>query len=206
MALGGIAYGWDNSKPGANDQAGNGDDEIRSLRSNLQGALDSEHNFANGGLSSGGGAHRLGSARAFYGAESTVSSSDTMGRLMVSSDRSRLFHVGSNGTMLLGAATILSIASGFLLQTPPQTHYWALEDLVITNTILSNGSIGFPFYSSFSGKPLVFAVPYLGSALHPVVIATNASNATCYFYDSSDSLVANATTAHVISIGSRLLG
>jgi hypothetical protein len=100
-----IQIGWNEATPAVSDLAGNGYAVINSLKSNVRGALDSEHEFP----STGGpaGSHRTGSARAFYGVESTVSALEN-GRLMVSSDNSRLFHVGSTGTMYLGAADGLS--------------------------------------------------------------------------------------------------
>lgn len=85
MALGGASIGWNNNSPANSDLVGSGDDEIRSIRSNLQGALDSEHDFpATGGSTAG--AHRLGSARIHVGNASQVSSGDTSGRLMLNTN------------------------------------------------------------------------------------------------------------------------
>src|SRR5690242_18663246 len=96
MPLGGINAGWDETVPADSENAGLGAGRIRSLETTVQQVLDSEHNFpASGGANTG--YHRLGSARAFYGTQSTVSSSGTDGRLMVTSDTSRLFGTGSGG-------------------------------------------------------------------------------------------------------------
>src|SRR2546430_4044287 len=114
--------GWDESLPSDSENAGLGDDRIRSLKTSLRIGLDGEHVWPSGGGNVG--VHRLGSARAFYAVQSLVSSTGTDGRLMVASDTSRLFHVGSAGTMLLGGAAVLSVGSA-----PPggQTFYWAAE-------------------------------------------------------------------------------
>ena len=89
MPIGGANIGtWDEGIPDANEAVGLGDDRIRSTKSTVRTALDSEHIWP----SSGGtvGQHRLGSARAFYGTQSQVSASDTSdvanGRIMVTSD------------------------------------------------------------------------------------------------------------------------
>ena len=59
--MSGVTLGWDNTTPTATGLVGQGDDEIRSLKSNIQGGLDAEHLWpAAGGLA---GVHRAGSAR-----------------------------------------------------------------------------------------------------------------------------------------------
>jgi len=153
MALGGITVSYDGTVPADGENAGLGAQRIRSLETTIQQVLDSEHNFAaSGGANTG--YHRLGSARAFYGVESTVSSSGTDGRLMVTSDTSRLFHVGSVGTMFLGgqASALLNTAvNGYTLG---QQSYWATE---IGNAGPdSNGSVTLT-YSAFSAAPFVVA-------------------------------------------------
>ena len=152
MPIGGSNIGWDNSSPPNSESAGLGDSRIRSLKSSVQEALDNEHNFASGG-GANTGYHRLGSARPYYGTQSLVSSSGSDARLMLTSDTSRLFHVGSAGTSLIGGPTVLSIAS--YPGTVPQRHYWAME--FGTDTTASNGSVSVTFPNSgFSGVPWVF--------------------------------------------------
>lgn len=98
--MSGVTIGWSNTSPTATDLVGQGDDEIRSLKSNLQGALDAEHVFpAAGGLA---GVHRAGSARVFVGPSSQVSSADTSGRLMFNSTLSRLVYLDSVSSTLVG--------------------------------------------------------------------------------------------------------
>lgn len=98
--MSGIQIGWSNTSPTATDLVGQGDDEIRSLKSNLQGALDAEHLYpAAGGYA---GIHRAGSARVFVGTSSQVSSSDTNGRLMFNSTLSRLVYLDSASSTLVG--------------------------------------------------------------------------------------------------------
>lgn len=148
MPLGGITPGWDSTVPPDSENAGLGAQRIRSLETALQQILNSEHNFpASGGPNTG--YHLLGSARAFYGAESTVSSSGTDGRLMVTSDTSRFFHVGSGGTMLLGGQSAILIGASV-----KQTSYWALE--TGQATLDSNGSATITIPNSgYSGAPTV---------------------------------------------------
>lgn len=210
MALGGASIGWNNSSPANTDQLGSGDDEIRSLRSNVQGALNSEHNFPDGG-GSAIGYHLLGSARAFVGAISTVSSAGTDGRLMVASNRSQFFHVGSDGTMLLGSRNLLQM-DGFeagATGTLSQRHQWKV--IHISSTMPSSGSelvsgIG---TSAFSGRPFVWGqAGMLGAQIaSPTLVAlrtfVNASGVSVYMLDGSG--LTGGIGYAVLSIGSVLI-
>jgi hypothetical protein len=101
------------------------------------------------------GVHLLGSARAYFGPQSTISSAGTDGRLMIASDTSRLFGVGSGGTMLLGGSRMLSVGTdlGF---TYPQRHYWAFE--MGTSVTGSSGTTHVTIPNSgFSGVPFVWS-------------------------------------------------
>lgn len=101
MALGGISVTWNSAVPSVTSQAGVGYQDLQSIKSTLQQVMDSEHVFESTG-GSNTGIHRKGSAVVFYGASSAISSTDTNGRLMIDSTNSRLFHVGSGDTRLLG--------------------------------------------------------------------------------------------------------
>src|SRR5437588_10006647 len=152
--------GWNEASPADTESAGLGDDAIRSLKTAIRVGMDSEHNWPTSGL--GAGVHRLGSARAYYGAQSLVSSSGTDGRLMVASDTSRLFHVGSAGTMLLGGNAVLSVGSQ---PVGGQTFYWAMglgqDSFAISQTAKT---ITIP-NSGFSGSPFVFLTPFAPTAM-----------------------------------------
>lgn len=202
-----IAFGWDNNAPGPNDQAGLGDDQMRSIRSNVQGVLDAEHHFPSTG--GNGGAHRLGSARAYVGTLSQVSSADTDGRLMVASNASALFHVGSSGTLKLGSSNALILDTGGSLVPGnlPVTHQWMLGVQSVINTALSAGSVAGTFDSAYSGKPFVWLPPIVdGSPILPIAAANTASACTVYFYDLSGALVPGASqVATMFSLGSRLI-
>lgn len=131
MALGGVSITWDETDPADADLVGLGAGDIRSTKTNLRGALDSEHHFAS---SSGvAGAHRKGSAMAFHGAASAVSSSDTEGRIMITSDTSRLYHVASAVTMFMGgravpeAALVMNDRLAASTYTSTVTQAWAME-------------------------------------------------------------------------------
>ena len=204
--MNGQTISWDESKPANTDQVGQGDDQIRSDKTALRTALNDEHNFpSTGGANSG--YHRYGSARAFYGVESTVSSSGTNGRLMVSSDKSRLFHVGSDGTMLLGGAAALmgmGSDSGF---TIGQTHYWAMD--ITGGQSSATGRITHTFATAFSGQPVVLinsisTTVNLGTVFQ--VWTTSATGFTAYSYLTDWATAAGTRYYTAISIGSRVLG
>ena len=192
MALGGISATWDSTKPANTDQIGSGDDQIRSDKTNLQGALNSEHNFPEGG-GSAIGYHLLGSARAFVGALSAVSSAGTDGRLMVASNRSQFFHVGSDGTMLLGGRDVLQLA-GFeagATGTLTQRHQWKVVHLSSTMTSSGSEALSGIGTSAFSGRPFMWgSVGLLNSDLAaptPISLhfSINASNVSVYMVGTS---------------------
>ena len=86
MALGGVSITWDETAPADGRNAGLGAGDIRYIQSNLRGALDNEHVYPSSGGTAG--AHRAGSVRVFYDTASRVSSTDTDGRLMFTSNTS----------------------------------------------------------------------------------------------------------------------
>src|SRR5437899_3652299 len=108
MPLGGASILWNELAPAESDIADAA--PIRSIETSVRNAMGSEHNWPSTGGASVG-YHLLGSARAFYDVQSNVSSSGTDGRILVTSDTSRLFHVGSAGTVLLGGQNVLSAGS-----------------------------------------------------------------------------------------------
>lgn len=144
---------FDPSTPADTESLGLADDRQRSIKTTFQQVMDDEHNFPAAG-GSVVGYHRLGSGRAFFAAQSLVSSSGTDGRFMVASDTSRLFGVGSGGTVLLGAGPgALSIGSVTAHVSFPQRTYWVEEiglgvtgsDAAVTVTFPNSGFSGTPF-------------------------------------------------------------
>lgn len=149
---GASGIGWSETDPADTESAGLADDRMRSIKTSVRQSLDDEHNFP----SSGGnnvGYHRYGSARAYVGTQSRVSSSGTEGRLMVTSDTSRLFGVGSGGTVLLGAGpTSLSLGSTYGQTTFPQRSHWVEE--IGDGVLNSSGTTQITFPNSgYSGQP-----------------------------------------------------
>src|SRR2546428_1122450 len=140
---------WNEAAPQDTDSVGQGDDEIRSLKTSVRNGMAEEHLWPS---ASGGnfGVHLLGSARPYYGPQSLVSSVGTDGRLMVTSDTSRLFHVGSAGTMFLGGQNALSAGSS---PVGGQRFYWAIE-FGTENPASQIHVVTFP-NSGFSGAPFV---------------------------------------------------
>lgn len=203
---GNIVIGWDETQPAGSESVGLGDDRIRSTKSNVRGALDSEHFFPSSGGSAG--AHRLGSARAHFGTQSRVSSGDTDGRLMIASDTSKLFGAGSAGTVLLGAGP-LSLSLGTIAGvTFPQRCYPAYE-FGTTSSASSVHQVTFP-NSGYSGIPFVMASAATeplsgnqpGKFVRLIGITTSEFSAQVISSENGDATDANI---HWFSIGTRTL-
>lgn len=179
MALGGISVSWDVTTPSGTSLAGTGQNDIRSLKTTLNQVLDSEHVFgATGGSNTG--VHRKGSAVAFYGASSALSSSDTDGRLYIDSTNSRLHHAGSSNTMFLGGryvpemASVLSVngtgtASAitqlwvmemgqFIFPTASQTTTVALRHTYLSALAVVSPAVPFANLTLGNGLPVVGSV------------------------------------------------
>lgn len=209
MPIGGSNIAWDNTSPADTESAGLGDDRIRSMKTSVQEGLDNEHNWpASGGANTG--YHRLGSARAYVGTQSAVSSSGTDGRIMVTSDSSRIFHVGSGGTMLLGSATVISHGS-FPAESLPQRYYWAEESghqaVAAGNATITYG------HSGYSGIPFVFVSAESDSISATVAVFAAVRNVgkttfVARMWALSDTITtpeASAGTIHWRSLGTRVL-
>lgn len=146
--------GWDETSPADTESLSQGDDRIRSLKTSLRQGLAGEHTWPSGGGDAG--VHLLGSARAYVGTQSQVSSSGTEGRLMFASDTSRFFHVGSGGTVLLGGPRVITRGNYADPGGMPQRHYWAEEmGLAYIPSGLTLVAVTIP-NSGFSAAPLVF--------------------------------------------------
>lgn len=106
-----MAIGWSETAPSDSSAANLADDELRSLKSNLAGGLANAVYWPGTGGSSlaSAGQPLPGAWRAYYGAQSLVSAYAD-GAMYVTSDTSRLFGVGSGGTMLLGSARVVENA------------------------------------------------------------------------------------------------
>lgn len=204
MPIGGSNIGWDNTTPSDVESAGLGDDRIRSLKSSVQEGLDNEHNWATGG-GANTGYHRLGSARPYVGTQSLVSSSGSDGRLMQTSDSSRLFAVGSGGTSLIGGATVIS--AGSFPGTVPQRHYWAME--FGNDQTASNGSVTVSIPNSgYSGLPWVLVGGQgTGSGIGGRIFQVAEQTASAFRVGSftTGGAGVGGTTFNWFSIGSRVL-
>lgn len=140
---------WNESSPADADSAGGGDDAIRSLKTSIRVGLATEHVWPSAGGDAG--VHLPGSARAYFGTQSRVSSAGTDGRVMWTSDTSNFFHVGSGGTAFIGGAKAISHVSfpGF---APPQTVAWVEDSGAQLN---SGGLETITFNAAFNGVPHV---------------------------------------------------
>lgn len=149
------SIGWNEGSPQDGDSAGLGDDEIRSLKTSVRIGLDGEHVWPSGGGDAG--VHRLGSARPYVGLQSLASSTGTDGRLFHASDTSRLFGVGSGGTVFIGGPTVIS-AGSFPGGAAPQRSLW-VEEFGEGKTVSGTTIVSLP-NSGYSGKPYVTLTAY----------------------------------------------
>ena len=194
---------WSETDPANTALLSLGDDAIRSLKTSVRIALDDEHVFPSAGGDAG--VHRRGSAKAYYGTQSIVSSAGTDGKLMVTSDTSNLFHVGSAGTMFLGGQRVLSAASA---PTGGQRYGWATD---FGNVLTKSGLTSVTFANSgFSGIPFttitaipVTEQPNVGVAFG-VVLNQSSAGFNIASYLTSGGLSTSDTSYMWISIGTRV--
>ncbi len=190
--MSGTTIGFDCTTPAVGDFASLGPSVIQSFKTSVVSALDAEHGFpASGGLA---GYHRAGSARAFVGLSSQISSADTAGRMMAAGQK--LYYVGSDGTWPIGGRTVPYIESGSLAASITSGHRFASSVTTgSTSTFLVAAFFGVvfdavpvvmaSFYTSASGTGQVVAIPCkvttsaCSVALYDVVNAQYASAAVC---------------------------
>lgn len=197
MPIGGSNVNWDETSPAGGDQISLGDDAIRSMKSSVRVGVGSEHNWpTTGGANTG--YHLLGSARPFYDVQSNVSSAGSDGRIMVTSDTSNLFHVGSAGTMFLGGQNVLSAVSS---PQGGQRFYWA-EDFGAIQANGSGSGTAITFANSgFSGAPYVvcslWSDGFLSNATGPFTLTVRAITKTGFtaVVQNSAGAVLNASSA-----------
>ena len=153
--MSGVTIAWDEASPPITEAAGLGYARILSDKTSTRMGLDAEHGWPTaGGLS---GYHRLGSARAFVGTQSRVSSGDTDGRLMVASDTSQLFGVGSTGTNFIGGPRVISADSYPSGAAPGRYQFVESFGTSVTD---ATGAVRVVYPNSgFSTIPLVFTTP-----------------------------------------------
>lgn len=121
---------------------------------------------------------------------------------MITSDTSRLFHVGSGGTSLIGGPKVVSIGTdtGF---TYPQRHHWVEEIGVATVPAGSFSTIVTIPNSGFSGVPYVFLTQ--NEPGNVVYVRTGALSVTASSFIIN---IDDGTVGHVIawrSLGTRVL-
>ena len=191
---------WNEGLPAGGDSLGIGDDEIRSTKTALRTGLDAEHVWPS--ASGDAGVHRLGSARPYFGVQSAVSSTGSDGRLMQTSDTSRLFGVGSGGTVFIGGAT--TISAGSYPGTVPQRHHW-VEEFGEGKTSVGNLIVSIP-NSGYSGRPYVTLTAYDTTTNMQSVWLTNVAATQFTVKSSSSNLLGNSSTSFFWrSVGTRAL-
>lgn len=209
--MSGITIGWDNAAPANTDLVGQGDDQIRSLKSNVQGGLDAEHLWPSGGGLAG--VHRAGSARVFVGPNSAISSADTTGRLMWDSTNSNLNYVGAEGTGFIGGRTVPSFAGAPTMLALSQTSRFLSWYTCITGNSWPTGPLTTPFQAGSS--PMYWVTMSTQSSSlqsvmlgttnrvpHAVVLANGAGTSPQIFVFTSTGSLSNETwTANIIGFG-----
>lgn len=196
---------WTETDPAQTESVGLGDDRMQSIKTTFRTALNDEHNWPS---SSGDsfGVHRAGSARPYFGTQSRVSSSGTDGRLMLASDTSNLFAVGSGGTVLLGSPRAVSMQSS-AGSTFPSRHYWAMDSgfTTVQNSVITFAASG------FSGIPFIFVTSHVTSSKTYLPSFFNPSkesfllNPLVDLVDQTVIAGASGVTVFWISIGTRAL-
>lgn len=178
MPLGGDTIGWNEASPANSDLVGQGDDQMRSIRSNVRGALDSEHNFpSTGGANSG--YHRYGSARPFVEPASRVSSTGTAGRLIFNSTDSSFWNSGAADASLIGHPGVLVNPNGGnapSCYSTPAKFYTLTQygTFIFHNGASANSNV--TFASAYSGAPAVFLTAIdVSNVIRPSLSFVNAS-------------------------------
>lgn len=167
MPIGGSAVSWDEATPAGSESIGLGDDRIRSLKTAIREGLSNEHVWpSDGSTLNRVGAHRYGSARAHWGLQSHVSTSGdsfSAGRMMITSDTSRLFSVASTvednsskaSAFMLGAGPLAPSFHSFLGVFTPNADQLAHIVVQVGHSSASSAhAITFP--KSYNGIPFVF--------------------------------------------------
>lgn len=147
-----VTIGWNNATPTDSDLVGQGDDVIRSIKSNVQAALDAEHFFPSAGGAAG--AHRRGSARIYVGPSSEVSSADTDGRMMFNTSTNQLNYLSSTSSTIVGGRS----TPHFIAAPSTVSRYFAMDSgtTVINNNADRVITMGLWPAASFVGDYKVF--------------------------------------------------
>jgi hypothetical protein len=189
---------WNENVPAETDIADAA--PIRSIETSLRNGLAVEHNWPS---ASGPnfGYHLFGACRTFWDVESNVSSAGTDGRLMMTSDTSRLFGVGSGGTMLIGGQNIMSMGSS---PVGGQRYYWAVEMGTGTTDGTGTAIVTFP-NSGFSGVPFMLATASDASGIGTVASVTGVTNALATIKTFTGNTAIKVTNFIYMSLGTRVL-
>ena len=128
---------------------------MRSIKTSVAAGLNDEHNWPSAD-GSGFGYHLYGSARPYFGTQSRVSSSGTDGRLMLASDTSQFFAVGSVNTSLIGGPRVISADS---YPSGGLGRYQFVESFGTSITAAAgNVRVTYP-NSGYSTIPIAFVTP-----------------------------------------------
>lgn len=135
------------------------DDELRSLKSSLAIGLSNSMYWpgSGGGSAASAGQMKPGVARTYVGTQSQVSSTNTAGSLMITSDTSRLYAVGPAGVQFLGSSRMVEFSD-----PPAVNKRWVMSN----GTVASGAIITFP--QSYDTTPTLF-VSLQTTTTYPIV-------------------------------------
>ena len=193
-----MAIGWNESAPANSDNAGTADDELRSLKSNIAGGRSQSMYWpgSGGGSTASAGQMKPGAARTFFAAQSLVSANSD-GCLMVASDTSRLFAVGSGGSVFLGGSRTIEHVT-----LPLGNSRWVVSGQTIPNATNTAFSVAFDVVPR-----VVFSLETSAATFGaPMISTVTAGGVTIDVYRVSGvAYAANTWTVHVLSSGTGTL-
>jgi len=186
--------GWDENAPADADAASSGDDAIRSLKTNLSGGLGTSMYWPGtaGGSAASAGEMKLGAARTFYAAESAVSKAQD-GQLMYTSDKSRLWYVGTTGPVLVGGQFCVASAVN-----PGAGARWQLD----SGVTFSGGWVPFNVTYGVAPKVTVSLDTTLSKGALSCVTGVGTTGFYCSAYNAENVLyAASAYSVRWMSLG-----
>lgn len=198
-----VSIGWDETAPGDAAGAGFGALNFRSLKSAIRTGLAAEHDWPSS--SGNAGAHKKGSARAFVGSLSQVSSADTDGRLMWETTTESLMYLSSTSTAYIGGKRAISTATTYPAVAAGQrlvTSFWS-----VTQATWPTGNISLP--QTYVTPPFVVAsiitTGLLGSSEKSCTFvkvgSVTINTCTLGVYDYSGAASTDTATVHLMATG-----
>ena len=186
---------WNEAEPSDSSGANLGATELRSLKTTLATALSNAVYWpgSGGASAASAGLPIPGKWRAFFGLQSAVSAYAD-GSLYVTSDTSRLFGIGSGGTMFLGSASAIEQA---VVPGAPNVR-WVMASGIVA---AAGGGAAVSFGVTYNGLPALicsaattFAAPL---SANPTSLSTSGATVVVY----SPTGIVSGVSIHWQSLG-----